>query len=405
MDYSTGSVGIGATAPIWGAMARRYLSRYLESRNGPTGMAPRGPAASTPCSVTPNSTRAPSGRRSSTPASPTSEIVWVVDINRQSLDQVVPLMTVNRLRGVLTAAGWQRHYAEDGRCSPGCSPGRRALRHRIDAIPNPEPQRLPAAPDELRRTAAGPVTRGSPGSSPTLTMPPWRRPSATSAGMTSVPWTRPTGPSTTARPRSSSPTRSRATAWPSRGTRRTTPRCSPRLSSAARGAAGHRPGRPWQRAPGRAGRGTVRADRRAAAPAAAAPACPAPGPARPRPHAGRGGHHPGGAGPGPARPDQGGARGGPGGWLTVSPNITRTGAAARLNGHACRRPGADHSSPGTTRSHPTLAGESRTRAARRARHRRRPDLVGLLSGSARPGARWASHLFPISVLQPVVDRR
>ena len=26
VDYSTGSVGIGATAPIWGAVARRYLS-------------------------------------------------------------------------------------------------------------------------------------------------------------------------------------------------------------------------------------------------------------------------------------------------------------------------------------------------------------------------------------------
>src|ERR1700748_3882746 len=25
VDYSTGSVGIGATAPVWGAMARRYL--------------------------------------------------------------------------------------------------------------------------------------------------------------------------------------------------------------------------------------------------------------------------------------------------------------------------------------------------------------------------------------------
>ena len=73
VDYSTGSVGIGATAPIWGAMARRYLSRYLEAGNGPGGNGPGGNgtaslAASIRCSVTPNSTKAPSGRPSSTPA-------------------------------------------------------------------------------------------------------------------------------------------------------------------------------------------------------------------------------------------------------------------------------------------------------------------------------------------------
>src|ERR1700709_807607 len=28
VDYSTGSVGIGATAPIWGALARRYAAKY-----------------------------------------------------------------------------------------------------------------------------------------------------------------------------------------------------------------------------------------------------------------------------------------------------------------------------------------------------------------------------------------
>ena len=29
VDYSTGSVGIGATAPIWGAMARRYVDAHM----------------------------------------------------------------------------------------------------------------------------------------------------------------------------------------------------------------------------------------------------------------------------------------------------------------------------------------------------------------------------------------
>ena len=75
VDYSTGSVGIGATAPIWGAVARRYLSNRFTA-DGPAIRAartvPRSRAASTRCSVTPNSTRARSGRPSSTPAWPNS---------------------------------------------------------------------------------------------------------------------------------------------------------------------------------------------------------------------------------------------------------------------------------------------------------------------------------------------
>ena len=66
VDYSTGSVGIGATAPIWGAVARRYVA------TGSPSTVPPHRAGSTRCSATPNSTRAPSGRPSSTPAWPNS---------------------------------------------------------------------------------------------------------------------------------------------------------------------------------------------------------------------------------------------------------------------------------------------------------------------------------------------
>src|SRR4051794_5234395 len=38
VDYSTGSVGIGATAPVWGAVARRYLSnRFTADGTGAPG--------------------------------------------------------------------------------------------------------------------------------------------------------------------------------------------------------------------------------------------------------------------------------------------------------------------------------------------------------------------------------
>src|SRR6516164_3824322 len=86
------------------------------------------------------------------------EVVWVVDVNRQSLDRVVPLIAADRLRGMFTAAGWQVITLKYGRMLEELftRPGGDALRHRIDAMPNPEYQRLlrcDAA--ELRRRLPG----------------------------------------------------------------------------------------------------------------------------------------------------------------------------------------------------------------------------------------------------------
>jgi pyruvate dehydrogenase E1 component len=154
VDYSTGSVGIGATAPIWGAVARRYLSRYLESGNGTDapgrqysllGDAELDEGAVWEAIVDPG-------------VAELGEVVWVVDVNRQSLDRVVPLMTADRLRGMFTAAGWQVITLKYGRLLTELftRPGGEALRHRIDAMPNPEYQRLlRCPPDELRRRLPG----------------------------------------------------------------------------------------------------------------------------------------------------------------------------------------------------------------------------------------------------------
>ena len=210
VDYSTGSVGIGATAPIWGAVARRYLSRYLESGNGADapgrqysllGDAELDEGAVWEAIVDPG-------------VAELGEVVWVVDVNRQSLDRVVPLMTADRLRGMFTAAGWQVITLKYGRLLTELftRPGGEALRQRIDAMPNPEYQRLLRCPRTSCAAGCRARTSRSPGSSPIWTTPPLRQPSATSAGMTWPHWTTPTAPSTTAGPRSSWPTRSRVTA-------------------------------------------------------------------------------------------------------------------------------------------------------------------------------------------------
>src|SRR5580658_1477278 len=154
VDYSTGSVGIGATAPIWGAVASRYLKHHFASRDG----------------------ELPAGRQYSLlgdaeldegavweaivdPAvAELGEVVWVVDVNRQSLDRVVPLITADRLRGMFVAAGWQVITLKYGRLLEDlfARPGGDALRNRIHAMPNPEYQRLlRCAAAELRRRLPG----------------------------------------------------------------------------------------------------------------------------------------------------------------------------------------------------------------------------------------------------------
>ena len=152
VDYSTGSVGIGATAPIWGAVARRYLSGRFAADGG-NGQSRPGRQYSLL-----GDAELDEGAVWEAIVDPAvaelGEVVWVVDVNRQSLDRVVPLMAAGRLRGMFTAAGWQVITLKYGRLLEElfARPGGDALRHRIDAMPNPEYQRLlRCGPDELRR--------------------------------------------------------------------------------------------------------------------------------------------------------------------------------------------------------------------------------------------------------------
>ena len=155
VDYSTGSVGIGATAPVWGAVARRYLSnRFTADGTGAPGRqysllgdAELDEGAVWEAIVDPG-------------VAELGEVVWVVDVNRQSLDRVVPLIAADRLRGMFSAAGWQVITLKYGRLLEELftRPGGEALRHRIDAMPNPEYQRLLRVPPG--RAAPAPARRG-----------------------------------------------------------------------------------------------------------------------------------------------------------------------------------------------------------------------------------------------------
>jgi len=136
VDYSTGSVGIGATAPIWGAMARRYVQTTTGGAGtgrqySLVGDAELDEGAVWEAILDPGITDL-------------GEIVWIVDLNRQSLDRVIPNIAATRLEKMFDAAGWQvitvkfGHLLEDLFARPGGD----ALRTRILDMPNPEYQRL-----------------------------------------------------------------------------------------------------------------------------------------------------------------------------------------------------------------------------------------------------------------------
>src|SRR5690349_7250053 len=140
VDYSTGSVGLGATAPVWGAIAHRYVAGHFEVPRGGRQIALIGDA------------ELDEGACWEAIADPMvsklGEVMWVVDLNRQSLDRVVPDIAAGRLASMFEAAGWHCVMVKYG---PRLA-GQPQLRARIDAMPNEEYQRLLRADaEELRQ--------------------------------------------------------------------------------------------------------------------------------------------------------------------------------------------------------------------------------------------------------------
>jgi pyruvate dehydrogenase E1 component len=144
-DFSTGSVGIGATAPIWSALAHRYVAGHFEVPRGGRQVSLVGDAeldegACWEALVDPV-------------VSALGEVLWIVDLNRQSLDRVVPDIAAGRLAAMFEAAGWHVITVKYGRQLTELfeRDGGEALRRRIDEMSNEEFQRmLRASPSELR---------------------------------------------------------------------------------------------------------------------------------------------------------------------------------------------------------------------------------------------------------------
>src|ERR1022692_1038050 len=162
VDFSTGSVGLGAAAPLFAAATRRYVDAHFGARLRSRYVALLGDA------------ELDEGNIWEAIADPATaglgDVLWIVDVNRQSLDRVVPGMRIAQWEQQFRAAGWHVVEAKYGRRLQAAiaQPGGECLRTWIDAMPNEHYQSLfglsPAdvrsrfldgAPDDVRQFCAG----------------------------------------------------------------------------------------------------------------------------------------------------------------------------------------------------------------------------------------------------------
>jgi pyruvate dehydrogenase E1 component len=136
VDFSTGSVGIGATATIWSAIANRYVADHFDAPRAGREIALLGDAELDEGAI---------WEALVDPMVPAlGELMWVVDLNRQSLDRIVPDIAAGRIQSMFEAAGWHTVVVKCGRFLRELfeRKGGDALRRRIDGMPNEEYQRL-----------------------------------------------------------------------------------------------------------------------------------------------------------------------------------------------------------------------------------------------------------------------
>ena len=135
-DFSTGSVGLGAVAPLFSALTKRYLQSHFDSPEQARFVALVGDAELDEGNV---------WEAIADPATKgLANFTMVIDLNRQSLDRVIPDIAAVRLKKFFADAGWHVAEAKYGRRLTAAfeQPGGDALMAHIDAMPNEAYQSL-----------------------------------------------------------------------------------------------------------------------------------------------------------------------------------------------------------------------------------------------------------------------
>ncbi len=135
-DFSTGSVGLGAVAPLFSALTRRYTDSHFGEQPAARFIALVGDA------------ELDEGNIWEAIADPATQelanFTMVVDLNRQSLDRVIPDIAAVRLKRFFADAGWHVAEAKYGErlMKAFAEPGGDALEAHIDSMANEAYQEL-----------------------------------------------------------------------------------------------------------------------------------------------------------------------------------------------------------------------------------------------------------------------
>lgn len=135
-DFSTGSVGLGAVAPLFSAATRRYVDDHFPHQPQARFIAIAGDA------------ELDEGNVWEAIADPSLQglgnVMLIVDLNRQSLDRIIPGIQAQRLMSFFRDAGWHVVEAKYGTKLNAlfAQPNGEAVRDHIDAMSNEEYQSL-----------------------------------------------------------------------------------------------------------------------------------------------------------------------------------------------------------------------------------------------------------------------
>src|SRR5437660_2263948 len=133
VDFSTGSVGLGAAAPLFAALTDRYAATHF--RPDQTDATRRFVALVGDAELDEGnvweaiSDETIRGTR-------LSNVLWIIDLNRHSLDRVIPGIKVQEMEALFQGIGWPERAAQYGRRIHAAiaDRGGAALRRRIDHI-------------------------------------------------------------------------------------------------------------------------------------------------------------------------------------------------------------------------------------------------------------------------------